>query len=83
MEPDSQLRHAPDRRIALLIDVDSVSHAMIAAILAELPKYGTANVRRAYEDWASTGLMGFKTAIRLLCRAALSSSIATESAGAR
>lgn len=49
-----------DRRIALLIDADNVSHAKIAAILAELSKYGTANVRRAYGDWASTGLKGWK-----------------------
>lgn len=50
----------PDRRIALLIDADNVSHAKIAAMLAELSKYGTANIRRAYGDWASTGLKGWK-----------------------
>jgi uncharacterized protein (TIGR00288 family) len=60
MEPDGRSRHAPDRRIALLIDADNVSHASIAAILAELSKYGTANVRRAYGDWASAGLKGWK-----------------------
>jgi uncharacterized LabA/DUF88 family protein len=60
MEPDGRSRHAPDRRIALLIDADNVSHAMIAAILAELSKYGKANVRRAYGDWASSGLKGWK-----------------------
>ncbi|MFE8585804.1 NYN domain-containing protein [Sphingomonas sp. NCPPB 2930] len=50
----------PDRRIALLIDADNVSHVNIAAILAELSRYGTANVRRAYGDWASAGLKGWK-----------------------
>ncbi|RYE69968.1 MAG: NYN domain-containing protein [Rhizobiaceae bacterium] len=49
-----------DRRIALLIDADNVSHAKIAAILAELSRYGTANIRRAYGDWASAGLKGWK-----------------------
>ncbi len=49
-----------DRRIALLIDADNVSHAKISAILAELSKYGTANVRRAYGDWASARLKGLK-----------------------
>lgn len=48
------------RRIALLIDADNVSHANIAAILAELSRYGTANIRRAYGDWASSGLKGWK-----------------------
>ena len=48
-----------DRRIALLIDADNISHTKIAAILAELSKYGTANIRRAYGNWASTGLKGW------------------------
>lgn len=51
----------PDRRIALLIDADNVSHGKIAAMLAELSKYGTANIRRAYGDWASSGLKGWTT----------------------
>src|SRR6478736_5820818 len=49
-----------DRRIALLIDADNVSHTKIAAILAELSRYGTANIRRAYGDWASASLRGWK-----------------------
>jgi len=48
-----------DRRIALLIDADNVSHGKIAAMLAELSKYGVANIRRAYGDWASAGLKGW------------------------
>lgn len=48
-------------RIALLIDADNVSHTNIAAMLAELSKYGTANIRRAYGDWGSGGLKGWKT----------------------
>ena len=47
------------RRIALLIDADNVSHGKIAAMLAELSKYGVANIRRAYGDWASPGLKGW------------------------
>lgn len=46
--------------IALLIDADNVSHTAIAAILSELAKYGTANVRRAYGDWTGTSLKGWK-----------------------
>jgi hypothetical protein len=60
MENDNRQRAIPDRRIALLIDADNVSHSKIAAMLAELSKYGTANVRRAYGDWASAGLKGWK-----------------------
>jgi uncharacterized protein (TIGR00288 family) len=55
-----------DRRIALLIDADNVSHGKIAAILAELSKYGTANIRRAYGDWANTRLKGWKDKLHKL-----------------
>ena len=60
MSNDQPLSSTPNRRIALLIDADNVSHAKIAAILAELSRYGTANIRRAYGDWASAGLKGWK-----------------------
>ena len=60
MSTDQPAGPPPNRRIALLIDSDNVSHAKIAAILAELSKYGTANIRRAYGDWASAGLKGWK-----------------------
>jgi uncharacterized protein (TIGR00288 family) len=49
-----------DRRIALLIDSDNVSHTHISRILAELAKYGSANIRRAYGDWASLSLKGWR-----------------------
>ncbi|MFD1787751.1 NYN domain-containing protein [Sphingomonas floccifaciens] len=48
------------RHIALLIDADNVSHTKIAAILSELSKYGTANIRRAYGDWGAAGLKGWR-----------------------
>ena len=60
MEPDSMTGSTPARRIALLIDADNVSYTKIAAMLAELSKYGTANIRRAYGDWGSSGLKGWK-----------------------
>lgn len=44
----------------MLIDADNVSNSKIAAILAELSRYGTANIRRAYGDWTSAGLKGWK-----------------------
>lgn len=56
---DTPIESTPDRRIALLIDADNVSHGKIAAMLAELSKYGVANIRRAYGDWASSGLKGW------------------------
>jgi len=46
-------------RIALLIDADNVSAARLPGILAELAKYGTANIRRAYGDWTAPTLKGW------------------------
>ncbi|WP_342249193.1 NYN domain-containing protein [Sphingomonas sp. OTU376] len=60
MSPEQNPIAPANRRIALLIDADNVSHAKIAGILAELSKYGTANIRRAYGDWTSAGLKGWK-----------------------
>lgn len=59
MNADQTGSSKPDRRIALLIDADNVSHGKIAAMLAELSKYGVANIRRAYGDWTSPGMKGW------------------------
>lgn len=60
MSIDPSAGYTQNRRIALLIDADNISHAKIAAMLAELSRYGTANIRRAYGDWASSALKGWK-----------------------
>ena len=61
MDNDRSATQAVNRRIALLIDADNVSHTKIALMLAELSKYGTANIRRAYGDWGSATLKGWKS----------------------
>jgi len=52
-----------ERKIALLIDADNISHTAISVMLAELAKYGTANIRRAYGDWSSASLKGWTSKI--------------------
>ncbi|OLU16981.1 hypothetical protein BVH01_10490 [Pseudomonas sp. PA1(2017)] len=47
------------KRIALLIDCDNVSHNAIEGVLEELAKYGMVNVRHAHGDWKSDGLAGW------------------------
>jgi uncharacterized protein (TIGR00288 family) len=47
------------RRIALLIDCDNVSHESIESVLEELAKYGSVNVRHAHGDWNSASLQGW------------------------
>jgi hypothetical protein len=51
---------APTAKLAVLIDADNASAAMITFVLAELAKYGTTFVKRAYGDWTSTQLNSWK-----------------------
>ena len=48
-------------RIAVLIDCDNVSPKHAAAVLEELATYGTPTVKRAYGDWTTTNLSGWKS----------------------
>src|SRR5215475_1309207 len=47
-------------KLAVLIDADNASPAAIEGLLAEVAKYGTAHVKRAYGDWTGTSLRGWK-----------------------
>ena len=50
-------------RLAVLIDGDNTTPTIIEALLAEIAKYGSATVKRAYGDWTTTNLRGWKEAI--------------------
>ena len=47
-------------RLAVLIDADNVVRSDMKAIIGEVAKYGTPVVKRAYGDWASQTLAGWK-----------------------
>jgi uncharacterized LabA/DUF88 family protein len=47
-------------RLAVLIDADNAQPAIIDVLLAEIAKYGTAHVKRAYGDWTTGALRGWK-----------------------
>ncbi|WP_433760311.1 NYN domain-containing protein [Nocardia sp. CA-135398] len=47
-------------RLAVLIDADNSAPTIAEGLLAEVAKYGTAHVKRAYGDWTSTNLKGWK-----------------------
>jgi len=47
-------------KLAVLIDADNAQPSIIEGLLAEIVKYGTANVKRIYGDWTSTKLRGWK-----------------------
>ena len=53
----------PAARLAVLIDADNVSPSHAAAILAELARYGVPTVKRAYGDWTTQQLTGWKSAL--------------------
>src|SRR5262249_2004998 len=48
------------RRLAVLIDADNVSAAVIAPLLAEIANFGSATVRRIYGDWTTPNLQSWK-----------------------
>ncbi len=50
-------------RLAVLIDGDNTTPSIVEALLAEIAKYGSATVKRAYGDWTTSSLRGWKEAI--------------------
>jgi hypothetical protein len=47
-------------RLAVLIDADNASAAVAKELLEEVVKYGTATIKRAYGDWTTPNLGGWK-----------------------
>ncbi len=47
-------------KLAVLIDADNAQPVIIEELLAEVAKFGTAHVKRAYGDWTGTSLRGWK-----------------------
>ena len=53
----------PEKRIALLIDADNAPAAKIDEVLAEVARFGVANVRRAYGNWKSPNLKSWEAVL--------------------
>ncbi len=53
-------------RMAVLIDADNASAAVAKELLEEVAKYGTATVKRAYGDWTTQNLVGWKEQLHKL-----------------
>lgn len=49
-----------NQRLAVLIDADNAQASVIQELLAEVSRYGTATIKRAYGDWTTTNLKGWK-----------------------
>lgn len=50
-------------RLAILIDADNSNPARLPELLKEIAKYGNASVRRAYGNWTSGHLGGWKSGL--------------------
>lgn len=47
-------------RLAVLIDADNAQASVIEELLVEVACYGTATIKRAYGDWTTSNLQGWK-----------------------
>ena len=52
-----------DIKFAVLIDAENVPYAHLKEMMAEISKYGTVTIKRAYTDWTKPQASGWKTAI--------------------
>lgn len=51
--------------LAVLIDGDNAQASVIFELLAEVARYGTATVKRAYGDWTTPNLVGWKDVLHV------------------
>ena len=49
-----------NQKLAVLIDADNAQASVIHELLAEVSRYGTATIKRAYGDWTSGNLKSWK-----------------------
>lgn len=52
--------------LAVLIDADNAQASIIKELLGEVSTYGTATVKRAYGDWTTTNLKGWKETLHMM-----------------
>jgi uncharacterized protein (TIGR00288 family) len=49
-----------NKKIALFVDSENISHKYIDEIISDLASYGEVNIRKAYGDWSDDKLKGWK-----------------------
>jgi uncharacterized LabA/DUF88 family protein len=52
-----------NQRLALLIDADNASPAIITGLFSEISKFGVLTVKRIYGDWTTPNLGGWKSTL--------------------
>ena len=53
-------------KLAVLIDADNAQASVIQELLAEVSRYGTATIKRAYGDWTTQNLKGWKEVLHTM-----------------
>lgn len=51
--------------LAVLVDADNAQASVIAELLGEVARYGTATIKRAYGDWTTPNLAGWKDVLHI------------------
>jgi len=60
MREDAPVPSADITRLAVLIDSDNTTAGLTQELLEEIAKYGTPTIKRAYGDWTTPNLGGWK-----------------------
>ncbi|WP_372016451.1 NYN domain-containing protein [Pseudoxanthomonas sp. 10H] len=56
----------PSDKLAVLVDADNAQATIAAELLTEISRYGTATIKRAYGDWTTPNLRGWKEVLQSL-----------------
>lgn len=56
----------PSQKLAVLIDADNAQASVAAELMTEVARYGVATVKRAYGDWTTPNLSGWKDVLHSL-----------------
>lgn len=60
------MANPPSEKLAVLIDAENAQAVIAAELLAEISRYGMATIKRAYGDWTTPNLRGWKEALQNL-----------------
>ena len=55
-----------NQKLAVLIDADNAQASVIQELLAEVSRYGTSTIKRAYGDWTTSNLKGWKEVLHTM-----------------
>ena len=63
---DDYMATNTNQKLAVLIDADNAQASVIQELLAEVSRYGTATIKRAYGDWTTTNLKSWKEVLHTM-----------------